>query len=351
MKHLVLSKVGRLLAVNFLVLCFLLLLVEILFRLFGWGYSSSPVNADPVFHHVHPPNYQYKMYSPSGEFGNFLVYYDSLGRRSQLPSISTNSNNKKKKIVFLGDSFTEALQVPYDTSFIGLFSIKYPGIEFLNYGVGGYSPVLSYLKCKNILRSEKIFPSLVLMTLYSNDVREDSSYISKAVYNSNELVRINGGSKNSLTTNLRKLYIARMIKRISVQRSFETRKSLTLLNGKVVNRLIEENPDIDNTLSEVYILKTDSLLKQYNIPFFITAIPSRYKNFSRDIDDKLFAEKVADWANHHDIRFIDIHNRFNKEYISSNRKFFFEIDVHANAAGHQLIASILEEKLRSYFAQ
>jgi len=352
MKPQALFRFGKLVAINLLIFVLLLLILEIVFRLLGWGYNSGPTNQDPTYGFVHPPNYLYKMYSPSGEYGNYMVYYDSLGRRSQLPSLM-KSSQKKRSIIFLGDSFTEALQVPFDSSFIGRLAHQYPSTEFFNYGVGGYSPVLFYLQCKNILQHHKIVPSLVIMVLYSNDVREDSTYITKAVFrkSDNELIAINGGKKNSLIAYLRKLYIAKMLKRIFVQKNFEKKKSLTRLQGRMVNRLLEENPDLNNTLSGSYILKTDSLLKKYNIPFYITAIPSRYKNFTKNTSETLYAEKVSAWATQHKISFIDINLSFNKAYTLNDTKYFFDIDMHFNLAGQRLMSVILEQQLQKYFIQ
>ena len=345
-------KIVKLITINLCVLIFLLAIVEIIFRLLGWGYNNSPADRDSVLCYVHPSNYLYKSYSPSEEFGDHMIYFDSLGRRSQLPGVAKRRSTASKKIVFLGDSFTEALQVPYDSSFIGLLAAKYDDVEFLNYGVTGYSPILHYLQCKRILTEHKIKPAAVIMVLYSNDVRDDSSFINMAVLSEpdHELLAINCGKKNSFIAWIRNLYFVRMMRKTYIKWNYSKKnKLLTEIDGRVVNRLIEENPNLENTLTEHYILKTDSLLKKHQVLFYITAIPSRYKNFTENITDTLFAEKTAKWANQKNIPFIDVHSHFNNQYQISKQRFFYEIDVHANAPGHKLMAHGLDLALENHF--
>src|SRR5688572_10805366 len=116
----------------------MLLIVEIILRIAGVGHSNSPTDADPVLNWVHPKNYLYKMYSPSREFGGYKVYFDSCGRRSQLQGVARGKLKSTMSVVLLGDSFVEALQVPYDSSAVGILSAQYPRTQVLNYGVTGY---------------------------------------------------------------------------------------------------------------------------------------------------------------------------------------------------------------------
>ena len=332
----------KIVSVNFFVLLALLVILEIVLRLLGYGYNNSPADPDPVLHHVHPANYLYKLYTPGEEFGNFMVYYDSLGRRSQLPGLAGKGSTKiNKTVAFFGDSFVEALQVPYDSSFIGLLSKKFSDARFLNYGVTGYSPVLSYLQCRKMLEQHKVLPDIVVMMLYSNDVRDDSTYIRRAVYSedNHELSGIKGGDRHELFTFFRKLYLARMIRKAMVKWEFQRKhKDYRLVNGVMVRGLLEESPDISNTLTEEYVLKTDSLLKSYGISFYIAVIPSRYRNFTSDTGFVPFSAKIRSWAASRNISLISMDSAFD----AAGRKLFYNIDVHCNAEGHKVLASVFE---------
>ncbi len=337
-------RIIKLIFTNLVVLLALLAVVEMIFRILGYGYSNSPADPDPVLRHVHPGDYLFKSYSPTGEFGDFMIYYDSLGRRSQLPEKIQTTQTNTRTVAFLGDSFTEALQVPYDSSFTGLLAREFPTTRMLNYGVTGYSPVLHYLQCKKMLYEHKVVPDAVFMVLYSNDVRDDSTYIKGAVYNEpgHTLAGIQGRKANWLHTIGRKSYLARMIRRSMIIWEYQKKhRDTSLIEGVVVHGLLEESPAISNTLTAEYILMTDSLLKKHGIPLYLAVIPSRYKNFTGDSGFVAFSEKVQPWAAANGLQYLSFDSAFSAATAKGER-LFYNKDVHCNASGHKAIASVLE---------
>ena len=308
------------------------------------GYSNSPADADPVYNWVHPKNYQYRIYTPSREFGGYKVYFDSCGRRSQLPEAAEKEPRSTLLVAFLGDSFVEALQVPYDSSFVGILSADYPNTAMLNYGVTGYGPLLYYLQCKQMLGEHKINPAAVFMVLYSNDIRNDSAFLNRAVFNSsgNDIIAVNGGKKNSLKALLRKSYLVRLCRKTYLQWQYARKtKNKTGPKGTVVNGLLEEMPLLDSTLTARYILKTAALLQQHNIPLYLTAIPSRYINFTGDTSVTSFAQIAEEWSQKNHIPFVNLHRSFDSVSVHTGQELFYTIDVHCNAAGHALIADAI----------
>lgn len=334
-------------AVNIPVLLLLLLFVELGLRVLHLGYSNCPVDADHVLNWRHPFNYRYKMFTPSGEFGGFPVYFDSLGRRAQVPELAPEHSLSDSSIVFLGDSFVEGIQVPYDSTFIGLLAARFPHVSFLNYGVTGYGAVLYYLQCRTMLEQHRVQPSAVIMMLYSNDVRDDSAFLDRAISGTNnEITAIDGGDANGLLQWLRNSYLARTANKIYLQQKY----SYALSHHKssplaVVNGYAEEAPGLDRAITSMYIRKTDSLLRQRNIALYVTAVPSRYSNFTGSAPDSLFAARAMRWCQANSLRFIDLQHGFAVENAARHEHLFFEKDVHFNAAGHRLAASILEETI------
>ena len=55
-------------------------IVEIGLRAAGMGFGNSPMEPDPVLHHVHPKNYSFIQQHPSGELGGFEIQYNADGR-------------------------------------------------------------------------------------------------------------------------------------------------------------------------------------------------------------------------------------------------------------------------------
>ena len=52
------------------------LIAEILLRTLGIGYGNAPLERSPLYHHVHPSNYQFLMHDPRAEYGGYNIYYD-----------------------------------------------------------------------------------------------------------------------------------------------------------------------------------------------------------------------------------------------------------------------------------
>jgi hypothetical protein len=115
-----------------------LFIVEIGLRFFDLGYGNAPMESHPVLHHTHPRSYEFLSNAPSGEYGGHYVYYDQHGLVSDPEG--TASKEVNCRIAFLGDSFTEARQVTYKKSFVGLLDSA-TNCAVRNYGVTSYSPI------------------------------------------------------------------------------------------------------------------------------------------------------------------------------------------------------------------
>lgn len=131
----------------------------VIFAILDFAYSSLFFSddarrlhiADPVYHHGLTPNYD---------------GFDIWGERRV--SVQTNNLGMKdfavrdvplktdaRRILLIGDSFTEAQGVAFPDSFAGrLYQAgqqRTPKIEFLNAGVASYSPTIYYVKVKHLL--------------------------------------------------------------------------------------------------------------------------------------------------------------------------------------------------------
>ncbi|WP_198266704.1 hypothetical protein [sulfur-oxidizing endosymbiont of Gigantopelta aegis] len=89
-------------------------IAEMTLRILNIGYGNAPQEPHPVFHHVHPREYRFVSHDPAGEYGGHKIYYDNERLVNNPESIKQVTSNCL--ITFLGDSFTEAGQVP-DVSF------------------------------------------------------------------------------------------------------------------------------------------------------------------------------------------------------------------------------------------
>ncbi len=91
------------------------------------------------------------------------------------------------RVIVLGDSYTEALQVTANENFCGLLEgllndspgKKHKKIEVLNASVSGYSPLNYYLYFQRELARLK--PDMVIVQLFANDVFEDHTAKAKSI--------------------------------------------------------------------------------------------------------------------------------------------------------------------------
>jgi hypothetical protein len=104
-------------------------------------------------------------------------FSDSLGlvdRTNRIVKLS----DKKYRILFIGDSFTEGVAMAYDETFVGLIAKKLDQSKFevLNASVISYSPKLYYLKVKYLLEKVGLkFNELVVCPDIS-DIQDEIVY-------------------------------------------------------------------------------------------------------------------------------------------------------------------------------
>lgn len=127
---------------------------------------------DPYYHHGLKPMSQKK-----AEWGGrkYKLITNSLGFKD-----SSNRYIAKKaglkRILFLGDSFTEGLGYDFDSTFTGIIANELNGkYEVLNGGVTSYSPKLYLLRTEKLINSGYEFDRIVVM-LDISDIQDEVIY-------------------------------------------------------------------------------------------------------------------------------------------------------------------------------
>ncbi len=326
----------KLLGVNISVLCFFLIVLEGVMRLVDYGPGTQPLDSDPILHHVHPNDYSYTVYDPLyGEYGGHQIHYDHTGIR-----VASKHIQADKSIWFIGDSFTEAMQHDYDSTFVGRVQSEVEGQYICkNFGNASYSPLIHYIILSKELRTEK--PDYVIIQVYSNDVSDDNMYVKLATYKDNVPIACNGGKANTLISKVRKSYLARNLRRI-----YWTLKYINFnRNGKLSFRNhVEHSPKIE-AKSEFArnVLLIDSLLNIYQIDHYFLAIPSKYACYSNDWESNSFDKTFNSFAWNNNLSYIDATDKFKKQKDASNG-FFFK-DIHLTSLGNRWISETILEKL------
>jgi hypothetical protein len=156
----------------------LFLFFDFLYSTFTMGQEHARIArvADPVYDHGLIPNFD--GYDIWGE-ARYPLFTNSLGfKDGSVREVPLKSD--RRRILLIGDSFTEAIGIPYQDSFAGLLNRageeRAQGIEFLDAGVASYSPSIYYKKVKYLLDRGLQFDEVVLLSDSSDVEDEATSY-------------------------------------------------------------------------------------------------------------------------------------------------------------------------------
>ncbi len=303
-------------------------------RIWQIGYGNGPFESDPVLHHRHPSNYTFLVHTPSEEYGGHYVRYDFEGLISNPNPSERSSDPFKYRVAVMGDSFAEAAQVAYSKSFAGLVEQFSGGVcEIKNYGVSSYSPVLYLLQWKTAVQHFK--PTHVFLLLFSNDIRDDEEYRSKAVLLNDEIVAVPGPGNDGWQRLLRKSYLVRFFRKTQLKVQWFLQPRSMQIQSEIGGYL-EESPQVE-PLTEKMLLALASEMKQSNAKLILTAVPSKYQIThpeERGLGPE-FSDTVKTWAREHAIDFLDLVPAFQE---AANRvPLFFKQDIHFNENGHRVV--------------
>jgi hypothetical protein len=83
-------------------------------------------------------------------------------------------DDAKPRVLVLGDSFTEGM-VAWDDTFVGRIAANFPQYDFLNGGVGGYSPS-NYLNTARMTLSEGVNFDEVIVFIDISDAQDEAAF-------------------------------------------------------------------------------------------------------------------------------------------------------------------------------
>lgn len=170
-----LARIGTILVWQIIAILF----VE--FTLFCAGLGEEEIfKLDPELGSVHLPNKRVTWRSE----GYSVSWFNDVGMRES--NISVEKPAGTLRVALLGDSLTEALQVPLETSFGRVMErklsteLKRP-VQVLNFGVSGYSTAQEYILLKRRVLAYK--PDVVLACYNSRDSFENWSAPDQVITN------------------------------------------------------------------------------------------------------------------------------------------------------------------------
>lgn len=307
---------------------------------------------------------------------------NSLGLRDKEYSVQKPANTFR--IVMIGDSFTEGDGVFSDETFSKRLEVKLQSnrtgtnYEVINAGVGSYSALLEYLYLKNY--GLQLQPDLVILNFDLSDVYDDITYTALARFDENGIpvgVSPSGESQGLLKGPLatikdwfkNNLRLYNFI-RIRITPQLEMAKRQGNFNGDIRHdkyALLREtysDSAANWALTDKYLLLIRDLLKTKGVDFWMTVYPyglqihpqewkagREYWQFKQDTVYSTWPqERLEQWASGNDIRIINMCPEF-KELSKTVFPLYLSNNGHWVAAGHQLVADVLEKNLKPYLAE
>jgi lysophospholipase L1-like esterase len=323
--------------------------IEIGLRAMGMGFGNSPMEPDAFLHHVHPRNYRFIQQHPSGELGGFEIQYNDEGRvyRGDATRPQAATGSLPCRVALMGDSFTEAGQVPYASSFAGLLEeAARDTCEVRNYGVRSYSPAIYLVQWTREVARWK--PTHVFLLLFGNDVREDVTYMDSAVVDHAGMpTAISGPSDLWLVSQLRRSYTARFVRLIWMRLNW-----MWQFRGQqhtIVSGVVEENPDLP-TLSTSLLGELKRRTQAEGARLILMVVPSRYRLMGdgQIAIEEDFHQKVKTWAAQNGVEFLDLFETFQRGS-RPDIPLFFRQDIHFTAEGNALTAAIIARAFPELF--
>lgn len=311
---------------------------------------------DPIFHHALKANIEHSD-AVWGSMG-YKIFTNSLGFKDK-SAREVSLMSDKKRIVFIGDSFTEGVGFTYEDSFVGLIEkdLASKDIEVLNAAVSSYSPIIYYRKIKHYIENVGLeFDQLVLFLDISDIQDEATSY---AFDENNNVVGHPSSKENEpeekvkrfitdntiILSNLR-ILIRKLKKKSPIKRepkiedTIDGYRSLWTMNEDAYNDYGKEGVEL--ALERMSMLRV--LLKQKGIKLTLAVYPWPDQIWYKDLNSKQVAIWKR-WAEENNAEFINLFPYFINDLqpLETLEKYFIVGDIHWNGTGHKLVAeSFLE---------
>ncbi len=124
-----------------------------------------------VYHHDLKPNLNNK-----ARWGNvfYQICTNEFGFKISCDNISKPSP-KAYDIAFMGDSFTEAVGMAYEDSFVGMYAAQNPEVSVVNLGCISYAPSIYYKKIEYLLQQGFSFKH-VIVAIDIGDIQDEAIY-------------------------------------------------------------------------------------------------------------------------------------------------------------------------------
>ncbi len=155
--------------------CFCWLILDFTLTAFGLGpwsiFTPATGTAHEAYHHTLKPNFH-----GNARFGNafYRLCTNKYGFKIACDDMD-KAVAKQYDVAFIGDSFTEAVGMAYEHSFVGMYAAANPTKSVVNLGVSSYAPTLYFKKIQHLL-DEGFHFDHVIVAIDISDIQDEALY-------------------------------------------------------------------------------------------------------------------------------------------------------------------------------
>ena len=304
----------------------------------------------PRFHHTLRPSIAVEAFWGGRRYA---VRTNSLGFKDKRVR-EVPAKPQGKRILFIGDSFTEGIGFPFEETWVGLVAegLAPEGTEVLNAGVASYCPPIYFAKIKQLVEQDRLRFDELFVFIDVSDLLDSVLY---------SLTPEGTIEATDLKTNLDRS--ARRRLKFILRANFVVTSAIvelvrTLLRGprslnKRVARWTYDDAEFERHKGGVAVMREamDRLLalcRKHSIRMGVAVYPWPDQILHRDLDSRQ-VRIWKEWCAANKVGFQDLFPEFidSRDPQEVIDRYFIPGDVHHNAAGHALMAKAFLRDYRS----
>lgn len=340
---------------------------------------SSRVNfrtSDTYFHHGFVPNT--RSVGKWFKEDTYPVYINSLGMLDKEVRHVPLEPGSKRRIVMLGDSFTEGMGLPFEKTFVGLLNDRVDSskTEILNAGVSSYCPKLYFYKTKYLIEEVGLKFDELFVFIDISDIQDEVLYKNFVPRRASATERFGEDIKRLLK---RRSYIYSSVDRIYNREKRKKKREkykkeyyppwLDYFWLEDVNPMVfqvpnfaylreawtkEENHDhfmvvMGLNLAGEHMAKLVELTKKHDIKLTIGVYPWPAQLFDNELDS-IQVRFWRDFSKLYGLDFINLFDTFIDNGLTPDQtylRYYISGDIHWNEAGHRLVAGVILDYMNS----
>ena len=285
---------------------------------------------------------------------------NSLGLRDQTVR-EVPLRGDRRRVLFIGDSFTEGIGVDYEKTFVGLVgaALAKDGVEVLNAGVASYTPLLDYRRVKHLLEDVGLRFDELVVFIDVGDVQDETTYAldasGRAVFKQHRWVAENRANWEFGKPGwLASMGLHSWLRKNTLLTSTAYEATLTALSRgprragawTTDERVFEEYGREGLEKAQRHMDQLAALTSAHGIRLSVGVYPWPDLILLRDHPSR-HATVWREWSARHGAGFIDCFPAFmSEEPREIVRREFIGGDIHWNEAGHRRVAGVVLDYFR-----